>query len=552
MKEDKKIEAEKNILKGAMILSIGAMISKILGIVYRFPLDKILGDIGNGYFGSAYQVYVIILTLTATGIPAGLSKLIADREAVGGYKEADRVFKIVLKGGLMVAICLGLTVSFCADLISDIFFPGNHIGLPIRVLAPTIIITSVMASLRGYFQGIGNMVPIAQSQVIEQVGHIVVTLALASWFIHKSLMLAVTGAVMGTTAGAIVALLLLLVQYLKARKERSYLLEEQTIVHTERRRDIIKSVIKIILPIVLSTCIFAIMTFVDYSMIDIVLPQTIETLMTAGRLDILPVVDASSMVLQDIVKSLKGIYSFQYNTFINIPVSIIIQLAAASIPAIAASVAIKDEKAVSEKVQMIFRIGFIIGAPCAAAYLVLGKDVLLFLFGKTGGQVLSAGAIGLVFIMIAQLSAAITQAMGKPFVVSINAVIAFCIKIVLNFILMRIPGLNIYGVIHSTTLCYVIYSTLNLTYLYRTFKVKVNWKQVAIKPLICAAVMSGISYGCFEGLRHLIGRERISMLIVVCLAVVVYFGLAIISGAISEEDLNQLPGGRKIKGLLRK
>ena len=268
--------------------------------------------------------------------------------------------------------------------------------------------------------------------------------------------------------------------------------------------------------------------------------------------DILPVVDASSMVLQDIVKSLKGIYSFQYNTFINIPVSIIIQLAAASIPAIAASVAIKDEKAVSEKVQMIFRIGFIIGAPCAAAYLVLGKDVLQFIFGKTGGQVLSAGAIGLVFIMIAQLSAAITQAMGKPFVVSINAMIAFCIKIVLNYILMRIPALNIYGVIHSTTLCYVIYSTLNLTYLYRTFKVKVDWKHVAVKPLICAAIMSGISYGCFEGLRRLIGRERISMLIVVCLAVVVYFVLAIITGAISEDDLNQLPGGRKIKGLLRK
>lgn len=546
------MDTKKNILKGAMILSVGAMISKILGIIYRIPLDRILGDAGNGYFGSAYQVYVIILTLTATAIPAGLAKLIADREALGKYKEADRIFKVVLKGILLVAIVLGLTVSIGANVISDIFFPGDQIGLPIRVLAPTIIITSIIASLRGYFQGIGNMVPIAESQVLEQVGHIIVTLALASWLIHRSLMLAVTGAVIGTTAGAVVALIVLLIKYYKVRKERDYLLKEQVEVHTEKRRDIIKNIIKIILPIVLSTSVFAIMTFIDYSMIEHVLPESIKKLKDMEGLDILPIANVTSMSVEEIVDILKGTYSFQYNTFINIPVSIIIQLAAASIPAVAASVALKDHKEVNDKIQMVFKLGFIIGAPCAMAYLVFGKDILLALVGKAGGEVLSVGAIGLIFITIAQLSAAITQAMGKPFVISVNAMIACGIKVVMNYILMRIPQLNVYGVIHSTTLCYIIYSTLNLTYLYKALNVKVEWRKVAMKPLLCAGVMGVVSCGCYRAGICLTGSMRMSMLLVIGIAVVLYFVLAFMSGAIADEDLNELPGGKKLRKIMKR
>jgi len=273
--EEKMVETKQNILKGAMILSIGVILSKIIGLVYRIPLTNIIGDEGNGLYSSAYQVYIIVLTLTATAIPAGLSKLIAEREAIGAHREAERIFKLTLKGSMICALVLAVIVYLGADLISDICFPNEHVGQPIRVLVPTILIATMVASLRGYFQGLGNMVPTAKSQVIEQIVHVVITVALAYYLINKSLLSAVTGATLGTSVGAFAALIILIITYKKASRKRRPLLEAQTTVHEEDGKVILKKILEIILPIIISTSVFSIMTFLDLSMITSLLPDSL-------------------------------------------------------------------------------------------------------------------------------------------------------------------------------------------------------------------------------------------------------------------------------------
>lgn len=122
------METKQNILKGAMILSIGVMLSKIIGLVYRIPLTNIIGDEGNGLYSSAYQVYIIILTLTATAIPAGLSKLIAEREAIGEHKEAEHIFKVTLRAGFICSLILAVIVVLGADVIADLFLMEKMLG----------------------------------------------------------------------------------------------------------------------------------------------------------------------------------------------------------------------------------------------------------------------------------------------------------------------------------------------------------------------------------------------------------------------------------------
>lgn len=536
---------KQNILRGTMILSIGVMLSKIIGLVYRIPLTNIIGDEGNGLYTSAYQVYVIVLTLTATAIPAGLSKLIAEREALGKHREAEHIFKLTMKASFAIAFVLACAVILGADWISKVCFPNENIGAPIRALAPTILIMTIVASLRGYFQGLDDMMPTALSQVIEQIVHVIFTVVLAYYLIKKSVLSAVTGATFGTSLGAVVALAGLLVIYIRTRKERKPILEKEQDFKRENDKVILKEIFYIMCPIIISTCVFSIMTFVDLSMMSTLLPKSLIALKNQGLLHTVPVSGAEYLDMTLIIKSLKGQYGVQYSTFINIPISLILQIAAVAIPAIAMSLAVNRYDEANQRMTLIFKLGMIIAAPVTIAFLIYARPIVELVFKKgTGSELLAAGAIGLIFITLAQLSAAIMQAMGKPFRASIHAIIACVIKVILNYVLIRIPNIHIFGVIYSTTLCYLIYGGLNLIYLHKAFSIKLEWKDVFIKPIICAGMMGLGSYAIFIGMNQCVASEKLSMLVVIPAAIVIYLIVAVLTHTITKEEIKDLKGGK--------
>ena len=167
------------VLVQAGILAAASMIVRIVGLLYRAPLTAIIGDEGNGYYGTAYNIYTIILMVSSYSIPSAISKLIAQKRAVGEYKNAHRVF--------LCAVLYGLGVGFLG---SALLYFGARALVPavavpvLRVFAPTIIFFGILAALRGYFQGHGSMVQTSVSQILEQ---------LASGKIRRSLLEDQTG-----------------------------------------------------------------------------------------------------------------------------------------------------------------------------------------------------------------------------------------------------------------------------------------------------------------------------------------------------------------------
>ena len=542
---EKKLEVNQNLVKGAVILSLGAIISKVIGLVYRIPLNKIIGDLGNGMYGQVYSVYLVIVTLTASAIPSGLSKLIAERQARGEYKEAQNVFKLTLKCCLICAFILTLITTIGADYISDVFFPQQNLGMCIRILVPTILITTMVANLRGYFQGIGNMLPTAKSMVIEQVVHVIFTVILAYWLMHYSLHAAISGATLGTSIGALVAFGILLVSYLRLRKQRMSLIQAQTHVKEEKTSVLLKEIGEMMIPLIISSSVFSIMGFIDTSMMANFLPESLEKLNQMGMLEMIPKVEVKEHTMVALATGLQGLYTYQYTTFANIPVCMIVQLAAAVIPAVAVAQANNDKEAVNDRVRDILKLGMLISAPTSVAFLLFGKPLVnLALLSNTGGELLSAGALSLIFITLAQLSAAVMQALGQPMRVTAHAIIACLIKVVVNYIFLHIPQLHIYGVVLGTTICYLLYAMFNIIYLYKHFKVKIAWVQCIIKPSLCAIIMGIISFVCYEALYQKIGNMKVCMLIVIVIAVVVYGVTALMSKTLTKEDLKQIPGGK--------
>lgn len=515
-----------NILSSTLILSLGVLISRIIGFVYRIPIQKILGDEGNGLYGEAYQIYTIILTLTAIAMPSALSKVIAESEAVGNYKQSKKTFHLAVKYASIGAVLLGGLIFFGADWISEVAFPGDDVGNAIRIFAPTAIVATVVASYRGYFQGLGDMKPTALSQILEQIVNVIVSVALAYILVKVSLQLGVIGSCIGTTAGALVALFTLFMYNKSINNQRK--ISKLQVQEVESEKIILQKLLHILIPTVISTSVFSIMTLIDYSMISKLLPSAIYTLQQTDRMYLIPVADIEKLDVATIVLKLKGQYSFQYNTFINIPVSLILQLAVASIPSIAVDVATYNTQGVNQKINMIMKVGLLFAVPASIAFLLFGVPIIQMILGKTasGGELLAVGGISLIAITIAQLTAGILQGIGKARMASTNAMIACGVKVILNFVLMSVAVLNIYSIVISTFICYIIYAVLNMFYLYKTVKIRIAWKEVLVKPLVCSMIMGIVSYTFFRVLGYVLTNVRVSMLLTILVAVFIYYILA--------------------------
>lgn len=548
-------DSKQSLMKGAMILSIGVLVSRIIGMLYRIPIRNILGDEGQSLYGVAYSIYVVILTLTAMAIPGALSKLIAERRAAGAYKEAQRVFRLAMMYSLGFALVMAIGLWLSADFISDTFYKSQDVALPIRALAPTIIIATSLGVFRGYFQGRGDMTPTASSQIIEQIFNVIFSVVLASYFMkttNKNLVWGATGSALGTGIGAIAGFIVLIILFAKSRKSASEELMESREYDYQSNGTILKQILNMMIPVIISASIFSFMTSIDQSMVSNILPNNIEYLRNHNMLDLVPVADAAIYSTQSITNQLSGQLSFQYMTFMNIPVSLILQLGLASVPAIAAGMAAGQIKDVRKKTKMIFKVGMLIAAPSAIGFMFFAKPILVLVVGDgSGSEILSAGAIAILAIAMAQLSAGILQGMSKQKIPTINAVIACGIKVVVNLAALSIPKLNIYGFVHSTTICYVIYAALNMLYLQKYLKLKLSWQKVLIKPTVCALIMGLISLALYRGLLFVGLSMKLAILLVLPVAALIYFIVGIGTGTIAKGDLLAIPGGRKLVGLLK-
>ncbi|WP_053985558.1 putative polysaccharide biosynthesis protein [Niameybacter massiliensis] len=538
-----------HILKGAMILSIAVFISKLIGILYRIPLTGAIGDSGNGIFAPSYQVYMVMLTLSSVALPTAISKMVSERRAIGAYEDAHRVYKVAMIYSVLIGAILSVVLWFGADSISTIFFNMPEAALPMKALVPAIFLVAIMAVMRGYFQGMSSMTPTAISQVVEQFVHAIVSVVLAYMLLEKSLEAAVTGASFGTSVGALFALLVLVFVYYLIKPSINKRRRKSRTTTDETNRELLKKILIMSIPIMISSSIFSIMGLIDYSMIYKILPNTIEKMSLAGQLVNLPISDPEVLTSQTaIVNSLAGQFSTKYTTLINLPVNLILTLGMAVIPAISAAVAKQDFKDVRRKTNMVLKIGMLFAAPSAVGLMVFGDQVIRMLYSMApdGGELLVYGSVSIIFITVAQITTGVLQGMGKQSIPTIHAAIACGVKVIANLILLSMPSMHIYGVVHSTSICYLIYAILNVVYLVRTIHIKINIKKLIIKPILVAAVMGIVSYVLFNLLVKVFGHATLMMLIVIPIAMVVYGVLGLLTRTITAKDLENVPGGRKL------
>lgn len=537
----------KNYLVQGTILTVAAIVAKVIGMIYRIPLTNILGDDGIGYYSTANEIYNILLMISTFSLPLALSRLVSERRHLGQAKNAHKVFVCAMKFAIAAGAVMALLTFFLAGVITDNIMHVGSAALALRVLAPAIFLFAIAGAFRGFFQGHETMVPTATSQVIEQIVNAVISVVGAGVMMGIGTKMAeksgdpnlgpawgAAGGTFGTVASISVALLFLVVVYISYQRTFKRHLRKDPTKHLESDQAIYRALLVTIGPIVLSTLVYNIGTLIDQGVFNSVL--------------------ASQGYSEKQYSTIWGIYSGKYRVLMNVPLCVASCLSPSVVPALTAAMADGNHKEAGIKVRDSIRYTMIITIPCAVGMAALASPIMRLIFGDakslTAG-IMQQGALLIVLLALSTLSTGILQGLGEMKKPLYNTTIALMVQIVTLYLFLRVFRLNIYSVIYSNTIFALIICVLNAIAIGQKISYRQEIKKTFLIPLISSGVMGLAAIGIYQ-LFHLFAGNAISCILAVLAAMAVYGVLLVKLGGISEKELLGIPKGTLIVQILKK
>ena len=538
-----------NILVQGSILAAASLIVRFIGMLYRIPMTAILGEKAIGYYNIAFEFYDIALLLSTYSLPLAVSKLVSARAVQGQHRNARRVFLIALGFGLVVGNIAMFACYFGADIYARAIDQKGVI-LPLKVLAPTILIFSVMGVIRGYFQGYGNMVPTAISQIIEQVVNAGVSVG-ASYFLLRHyvgdpdrLSYGAAGGTLGTFSGALASFISLIIIYEIFHKMFGKLIDMEKQAEAdgaesvkERPLHVLHLIILTVIPVVVSQTVYQLSGTVDTLVFNRVL--------RAKGFD------------DSIRATWWGIYSGKYKLLTTVPVAVASAMGTAIVPGLIAEYVRGHRDAMREKVAVAVKFNMIIAFPCMVGMSVLSGPILRTLrfwtdMNTLARNMLQLGSVSIVLFAFSTLTNGILQGINKLYVPVVHSAIALIVHAAVLGFLLDHTELNAYALMICNVLFAFIVSVLNWRSVAKYLDYKQEIRKTFLLPLI-ASVFMGISTRCLYDFLHMASLSAsVSCVISILFAIPVYFAVLLILKAVTKEEILRMPKGTMIVKVLTK
>lgn len=527
-------------IKGAAILTAAGLAARVMGFGYRVILTRIIGAEGMGLYQMAYPIYTVLLVVSRSGIPVALAKLIADKIAADKKKEAYKVFKVARKMSFIVGFIISVIMAFSAKPLISMLSLDPRSYYAVLAISPAIFVVSVMASYRGFFQGLQDMVPTAKSQILEQFIRMFTMVGLVVFLVPYGLDFAAAGASFGAVSGALGGLVVLLVIYSK-RKEKIFSFLENGHDSVElSSKDVVKRIISLGVPITLGALVMPLMSLVDLVFVP-------NRLQAAGYL----VREATALY---------GMFAAVAMPLVNFPTIITVSLAASLVPAIAEAYTLDNQKLINYRTQTALRLTVLVSLPAAAGLFLLAEPLTEIIFSEPGAAVpLRFVAWGVFFIALQQTSTGILNGIGKTSIPARNLLIGAIFNGFINYTLTAIPAFGIRGAALGTSIGFAIAAILNLYYVKKETGFLINIKTMILKPLTSVALMGAFVKIFYDFLFSFLERNsiyfayQITTFTTVAAAAVFYFAILLLLQEIKYKDLAVIPVfGTKLADLLKK
>ena len=529
-----KAPRKQSFLQGVAVLTAATIIVKLLGFTYKVPLQNILQERGFGYFNTAYDVYNVLLMISTTGLPVAVSRMISQAQALENYAQIRKIYSVSMKVFLTIGVIGTLVMLVFCKPLSVMVTTNENSWAAIAALSPCVLLICIVSAHRGFFQGQSNMTPTSVSQVYEAMIRVVFGLGGAYLMLKKtgSLIYAAAGGIFGVTAGCIVAVVYLRIQFGKSNQ-----ILRQGGGEAKSTRQTMKELLVIAIPITLGSAGLQIINLFD-------------TMIYMRRLE-----DGLGWSVAQ-AESLKGVYNYQQTIFA-LPCAFIPTITIACIPAITAALTRKDHEGVRATEESALRTMALISMPCAAGLFCMAEPVIRLLCRYSADELavavpmLSILGIAVIFNSLVLLLNAFMQAHGDVTSPVINMLIGGIVKIAVNFVLVGIPSINIVGAPAGTLVCYIVITILNIRSLRKSVRGGLPIVRNLIRPLLASALMGAATFMVYRVLAHYLPSVKLACLAALVFAVCVYLVLAVALRCITYEDCMLLPKGEKIAKILR-
>ncbi len=511
-------------VSGVLVLTISNLLVKTAGLLFKIPMNYIVGDTGMGYYNSAYSVYTFFYMLSTSGLPVAISVMVSEARSKGKLAAAKLIYRIALvifvAVGLIVSVLMFAGASSLSELIKS-----DKAALSIAVIAPTMLFICISSAIRGYFQGCGNMLPTAISQLIEAVGKLLVGVVAAlyaigmGYEIHIVAAYAVSGLTIGSLGGWI---------YLAAtkifRRDRDLMPGHINLTYDKPKiSEIAARFVKISLPVTLSSSVMSLTNMIDTALIQRIL--------------------RNSGMTGEGAAALYGNYTSLAVPMFNLPPVFVYPIAYSLVPAIAAALASKDSAQAREKTESSLRYAVMIGLPCALGMSVMADPILCLFYKEASAHMaaplLTCLAPSSFFVCILAVTNSILQGAGKEKLPLISMLCGAAVKCMGNMILIKNYGIA--GAPISTFACYLTVTFINMAFVVKYMGIELAFVKTLIKPLAASVVCASSAVLIYDALLPIFGGG-LSCALAIIAAASVYIAFVLITGAVTKDEIRKLLG----------
>ncbi len=500
------------IVKGIIALLFSQILIKITGLAYKLYLTNRegFGDVGNAIYSSGFQIYALLLTFSSTGVPNAISKLVSERVAIGDNRGAYRIFKIAFYTFALFGIIGTIMLFLGAETIANKWLEIPEAQYCLITLSPSIFFASITAVLRGYFNGRQNLSITAKSQGVEQIFKTIATIILVEVVanISKTNTVLMAGvANLATTIATFFSFSYIYMCYRLRRKEIAQEISQSTNYIPTRVRKTLKKILKESLPISLSALMSSFNKNID--------------LFTIVRL-------LKKFMTETEAKIQYGILSGKVDMICLLPLSLNVPFATAIVPTISTAMARNNKEDVVKKISSFLQITILISLPSTVGLIIFAKPILNLLFpnASDGAILLQINSISIIFSLLAQTINSILQGMGKINIPAIAFFIGMIFKFIINFILVGNELIGIKGAAIGNIVCNLVACIIGGIILVKNIKIKVNVKNIILKPILAVIIMTIFAIYIFNQLNGIFPIKVVTILSI--MAAIVIYSISII------------------------
>lgn len=540
--------------RGAALLLCSAVAVKLIGALFKIPLSSkyCLGDLGFGYFSSAYDLFAPFYALAMAGLPVAVSKTVSEYAANDRFNDMRETLRVsrrvYLAAGL---ICFFIMCAFIYPFSRLTDSTGNGF-YALAAMIPSVIFCCAMSSYRGYYQGLNNMLPTAVSEIAEAL----CKLCLGFGFgfltvkITGSVVFGAAAAIFGITVGTALATLYLKLYY----KFKGDGISSEQILNSPPAsggKAAARALILLAVPVALASLASNIALIADALTVrwqitsltekcpEIIREMYSSSIAAYNKTALSPITDS------ELAAWLYGIRGKAYTLFNLVP-TLTTVIGVSAVPVIAGLNAEKAYKALNRNLSSALKLTALISFPAGVGLFAASDRIMALLYDSTasveiGGPMLKIFGIAAIFAGISIPLTGILQALGKQKSALINIAVGAVVKLAVGFLTVSDLEINVKGAALGTLACYVVIFILHIAVLVRTAGISVYFKAVFFKPLAAATLCGLVARIIFN-----FGDSFAVTILAIFAAAVVYFLLLVLLNTFDESDFSSLPKSEKI------